>query len=214
MVTIKRERVTVWVAVPIIGLLTAGTALAQPEVCDARTARMAANAGDFATICACTHVTPSFLARLQNRSDFDRTLGFTAEQCPGLAALLSEIPTAALLASDSSDGRNEDVAGASTGSQLNSGGENPGTGGDEPAESGNDGPGNAGTEPGGGPGDSGGDAPGDKPGKGGDKPGKGSDKPGKGGDKGNGGTKGNNGGGNGPEGSSPGRGHKANDDEN
>ncbi len=224
-----------WIAAPTLGVMASGAALAQPQVCDAKTARIAANAADYGAMCACTHVTPSFLSHLQNRPDFETTLANTAGQCPGLAGLLSDIPTAAISGPSNFEGREEDFASSAPGADTDPGRGNPGN--DDP-NSGSDNPGgDGGTGPGDSPG-TGDDGPGggdgkpgnggDKPGKGGDRPGKGGDKPGKGhdgkpgkggpggghGDKpGKGGGKGNNGGGNGSEGSSPGRGHNANDDE-
>lgn len=230
-----KQKLGALTAVPFMGILMVGSAAAAPETCNWKTARDYANAGDYAALCDCAQVTPSFLERLQSRSDFETTLTVTGAQCPGLAALLTDLPTASIsnaastLGEDRSSDRNAPGAGqvADAGSGGGSAGPGGGGGNDGPGDSGgNDGPGDGGGNDG--PGDGGGsDGPGDgggkpgegKPGKGG---GKGGDGPGKGkgggkgGDgpgKGKGGGKGNNGHGNGSEGSSPGRGNNANDDE-
>lgn len=213
-----------WVVAPFLGVATASAAMAEPQVCNANTARIAANTGDYAALCGCSQVTPSFLSHLQQRADFGSVIANTSQQCPGLANLLSDLPTGSISNANSFDGRENDPSGfqpasstgpsASGGSGSGGGNSGPGNGGgnDDPGDGGSDDPGNGGgnDDPGNGggkPGDGGG-----KPGKGGDKPGKGDGKPGKGGD--HGGGKGNNGGGNGSEGSSPGRGNNANNDEN
>ncbi|WP_196223457.1 hypothetical protein, partial [Roseibium sp. RKSG952] len=155
------------VAAPFLGLTAAGSAMAQPEVCDARTARIAANAGDYAAMCECTHVTPSFLKRLQKRSDFETTLLNTGQMCPGLAGLLSDLPTASINSPSSFEGRETDFAEFGSSTEFDSGsdnnGGNPGNGGSSDAPGGgggNDNPGNGGGNDG--PGNGGGnDGPGD-----------------------------------------------------
>lgn len=220
----SKSGMAAWVVAPFLGVATASAAMAEPQVCNANTARIAANTGDYAALCGCSQVTPSFLSHLQQRADFGSVIANTSQQCPGLANLLSDLPTGSISNANSFDGRENDPSGfqpasstgpsASGGSGSGGGNSGPGNGGgnDDPGDGGSDDPGNGGgnDDPGNGggkPGDGGG-----KPGKGGDKPGKGDGKPGKGGD--HGGGKGNNGGGNGSEGSSPGRGNNANNDEN
>ncbi|WP_170357152.1 hypothetical protein [Ruegeria arenilitoris] len=215
----SKSGMAAWVVAPFLGVAAASAAMAEPQVCNANTARIAANNGDYAALCGCSQVTPSFLSHLQQRADFGSVLANTSQQCPGLANLLSDLPTGSISNANSFDGRENDPSGfqpaSSTGPSAGGGSDDPGNGG------GNDDPGNGGGKPGDG---------GGKPGKGGGKPGHGDGKPGKGGGHGggkgnngdgkgggkgnNGGGKGNNGGGNGPEGSSPGRGNNANNDEN
>ena len=74
-----KSTVSALVASPFIGAIFVTSSFAAADVCNARTARIAANAGDYQTLCDCTHVTPSFLKRLQTRSDFESTLAFTGE---------------------------------------------------------------------------------------------------------------------------------------
>ncbi|MDA7965002.1 hypothetical protein [Ruegeria sp.] len=208
------------VAVPVMGLMAASSAAAASETCNWRTARDLANAGYYTALCDCTQVTPSFLERLQQRSDFETTLQVTGAQCPGLAALLTDLPTASIGETNRGEDRSSDRAqadgpgnGGNDGPGDGGGNDGPGNGGgnDGPGDGGgNDGPGDGGGNDG--PGDGGGnDGPGDGggsdgPGKGG---GKGKDGPGKGGGKGKdgpgkGGGKGGHGGGKGHDG--PGKG--------
>ncbi len=231
------------VAAPFIGVMATGAAIAEPQTCTVNTARVAANEGDFDTLCSCSQVTRGFVSHLQNRSDFASILQNTSAQCPGLTQLLSDLPTASISNTNAGEERSRDPSSNSVGSSENgSSGNGGGSSGNSDGSSGGNGdPGDGGSSPGDGGGKGGGKGGhggGDKPGKGGgkgghgggDKPGKGGDKgghgggdkPGKGGGKGGndggdkpgkGGAKGNNGGGNGPEGASPGRGKNANNDE-
>ncbi len=224
------------VAAPFIGVMATGAAIAEPQTCTVNTARVAANEGDFDTLCGCSQVTRGFVSHLQKRSDFASILQNTSAQCPGLAQLLSDLPTASISNTNAGEERSRDPSSNSVGSSENgssgngggsSGGNgDPGDGGSSPGDGGGKGGGKGGhgggDKPGKG-GGKGGHGGGDKPGKGGGKGGHGGgDKPGKGGGKGGhdggdkpgkGGAKGNNGGGNGPEGASPGRGKNANNDE-
>ncbi|RBW60118.1 hypothetical protein, partial [Ruegeria sp. A3M17] len=127
----QKSSVSLLVVSPFVGALMVTTAHAAPEVCNGRTARIAANAGDYQTLCDCKQVTPSFLERLQRRSDFESTLAVTGQQCPGLAALLTDFSTAsigAVVARGGEDSDNDQVNGASstpggeTGSGDNGGG--------------------------------------------------------------------------------------------
>ncbi|WP_170581734.1 hypothetical protein [Ruegeria arenilitoris] len=224
----SKSGMAAWVVAPFLGVAAASAAMAEPQVCNANTARIAANDGDYATLCGCSQVTPSFLSHLQQRADFGSVLANTSQQCPGLANLLSDLPTGSISNANSFDGRENDPSGfqpasstgPSAGGGSGSGGGNggPGNGGgnDDPGDGGSDDPGNGGgnDDPGNGggkPGDGGGKPGkgGDKPGKGGGKPGHGDGKPGKGGGHGGGkgkngdgkgGGKGNNGGGKGNNG--------------
>lgn len=101
------------VAAPVFGLLLTSSVAAAPEVCNGRTARALANAGDYTGLCDCAQVTPSFLRQLQRRSDFETTLSVTSAQCPALATLLTDLPTASISAATTSRGedRNSDPGG-------------------------------------------------------------------------------------------------------
>ncbi len=189
------------VAAPFIGVMATGAAIAEPQTCTVNTARVAANEGDFDTLCGCSHVTRGFVSHLQNRSDFASILQNTSAQCPGLTQLLSDLPTASITNTNAGEDRSSDPSsnsgvsngsdssGNGGGSSGNSGGSSggssdPGDGGNSPGDGGGKGGGKGGhgggDKPGKG-GGKGGHGGGDKPGKGG---GKGGDKPGKGGGKG------------------------------
>ncbi|MES0824119.1 hypothetical protein [Ruegeria sp. SCP11] len=192
------------VAAPLLTVMAASNAAAAPEVCNWKTARDAANRGDYQAMCDCQQVTPSFLERLQSRSDFATTLRNTSAQCPGLAALLTDQPTGSIGASGNAGENRGGEQSAGLGSNTgggggNPGGGNPGDGGSDPGDGGSD-PGDGGSDPGDGgsdPGDGGSD-PGDGGGNGGNNGG-----PGNG--NGNNGNSGNGGGNNG--GSGPGTGN-------
>ncbi|WP_209503681.1 MULTISPECIES: hypothetical protein [unclassified Ruegeria] len=218
MVNGKNKSLGAVLTAPVFGIVVAGSAVAAPETCNWKTARNLANAGDYAGLCDCVQVTPSFLDRLQKRPDFETTLSIAGAQCPGLAALLTDLPTASLTgaAENRGESRSSEPGGAGFanavgpdglggGGEPDNGGQEPGGGGGEPSGGGE--PGGGGGEPGGGRGESGGGDGEPGGGKGNNGGGKGHNGGGKGGDKGN------NGGGNGGEGSSPGRGNNANDDE-
>jgi hypothetical protein len=202
---------------PFVGVFMVGSAAAAPETCNWKTARDLANAGDYAGLCDCAQVTPSFLERLQRRSDFETTLSVTGAQCPGLATLLTDLPTASVqVASNrgedrSSNGPGNVGGGGPAGDGGPGGDDGPGDGGDGPGDGGGDGPGNGGDGPGnggnggnnGGPGN--GNGNGGNPGNGGGN--NGGSGPGTGnggGNNGQGGGSGNGGGGNGNGGNSGG----------
>ncbi len=185
------------VAAPFIGVMATGAAIAEPQTCTVNTARVAANEGDFDTLCGCSHVTRGFVSHLQTRSDFASILQNTSAQCPGLTQLLSDLPTASISNTNAGEDRSSDPSSNSgdangSGSSDNSGGSpgnsggnsggssDPGDGGNSPGDGGGKGGHGGGDKPGKG-GGKGGHHGGDKPGKGG---GKGGDKPGKGGGKG------------------------------
>ncbi|WP_052265244.1 hypothetical protein [Ruegeria sp. ANG-R] len=184
----KRVGLAAFVAAPFIGFMATGVAAAEPQICTVNTARLAANEGDFDTLCGCSHVTRGFVTHLQKRSDFDSILQNTASQCPGLTQLLTDLPTASIASTNGGEDRSSDRPSQSSGT---SGGGNSGNTGGGQGGSGD--PGEGGDKPGDGGGKGGG---GDKPGKGGGKGG-GGDKPGKGGGKGGGGDKPGKGGGKG-----------------
>ncbi len=177
---------------PFVGVFMVESAAAAPETCNWKTARDLANAGDYAGLCDCAQVTPSFLERLQRRADFETTLSVTGAQCPGLATLLTDLPTASVQAtSNQGEDRSSDSPG-------NVGGGGPaGDGG----PGGNDGPGDGGDGPGNGGDGLGNGGGGDGPGNGGN----GGNNGGPGNGNGNGGNPGNGGGNNG--GSGPGTGN-------
>lgn len=230
MVKSTKQMLGAVIAVPVFGMVMIGSAAAAPETCNWKTARNLANAGDYAGLCDCVQVTPSFLNRLQKRSDFEATLSVTGAQCPGLAALLTDLPTASLSGSAENRGESRGSepggsgfadAGSAPGGESGGGGDTGGGGGNSGGGGGESGggggeSGDGGGESGGGGGESGGgESGGGESGggeSGGGESGGGEGKGGKG-NGGKGGGKGNNGHGNGGEGSSPGRGNNANDDE-
>lgn len=110
-----------WAMLPILSLSTAHTAMAQEEICTRSTARQAANAGDYQTLCDCGVVTRGFLTVLQRRGDFGETLQNTSELCPALAGLLSDVPTAS---ADDEDGYENDIGDTGFGGAGGNGGGN------------------------------------------------------------------------------------------
>lgn len=128
-----------WVVAPFLGVAAASAAMAEPQVCNANTARIAANDGDYASLCGCSQVTPSFLSHLQQRSDFGSVLANTSQQCPGLANLLSDLPTGSISNANSFDGRENDPSGFQPASNTG-----PSAGGGSGSGGGNSGPGNGG----------------------------------------------------------------------
>lgn len=207
------------VAAPFIGLMASSSAMAETRVCNANTARTAANNADYSTLCGCAQITPSFITHLQNRSDFGSILTGTSQQCPGLANLLSDVPTASISNATNFEGREDDSDDFQPSSNSEPGGRDGASGSSDRSDSlggggGNDDPGNGSGDDD--PGDSnddpvgGGGKPGhggDKPGKGGGNPGHGDGKPGKGGGHGDG--KGGSGKGGGGKGDGKGGGGKS-----
>ncbi len=96
MLTNAKRTLGALVTAPMMGVLMTGGVAAASETCDRRTARDLMRAGDYAGLCDCTQVTPSFLQRLQRGSNFEAVLGVTGEQCPGLAALLTDFATSSV----------------------------------------------------------------------------------------------------------------------
>ncbi|KUJ82048.1 hypothetical protein [Ruegeria profundi] len=183
----SKVRVPALIAAPFLTVIAAGTVAAAPEVCNWKTARDAANRGDYRALCECQQVTPSFLERLQTRSDFATTLQNTSAQCPGLSALLTDLPTASITASGNLGESRGGEEFASSG--VDNGGDS--DGGTGPGNGGGSGPGNGGGSD---PGDGGGSDSGDGGGSG-----NGGNNGGGGGNHGNG-NGGNNGGGGGNHG--------------
>ncbi|WP_217354781.1 hypothetical protein [Ruegeria atlantica] len=213
MLTSTKHKLGALAIAPFMGVLMAGSAAAASEVCNAKTARDAANSGDYAALCSCSQVTPSFLKQLQKRSDFETTLVNTGAMCPGLAALLTDLPTESISASapDGENRESEQFAGIDPdnggGSGPGGGGGNPGDSGGNPGEGGNggnNGGGNGGNNGGGNGGNNGGGNGGNNGGgNGGNNGGGNNGGPGNG--NGNNGNPGNGGGNNG--GSGPGTGN-------
>ena len=182
---IMSNKVGALVAAPFMGAFLAGSAAAAPEVCNWRTARDLANAGDYTALCECTQITPSFMERLQMRSDFETTLQVTVAQCPGLAELLIDLPSASISTAVRGEDRNSDPSQPDSPAGPGGGGDNGPDNGNGGPDDGNEGPSDdsGNTDPGKDPGKGGGKSDSDKgPGKGGDY---GASDPGKGGGKGN-----------------------------
>lgn len=79
-------------------LASSGATLAASEKqCTVRTARQAASPLE---LCECTTVTRGMVNHIQRSRDFGAILAETSEACPPLAAILSDLPTAAIDDSD------------------------------------------------------------------------------------------------------------------
>ncbi|WP_211198541.1 hypothetical protein, partial [Ruegeria haliotis] len=150
MLTSTKQNLGAIVAVPFFGIVMISSAAADPGTCNWKTARNLANSGDYAALCDCAQVTPSFLERLQKRSDFETTLSVTSAQCPGLAALLTDLPTASL--SNAADRRGEDRSSDPGGTSVADNGGNAGGPGNDGGNPGNGGGGDGGGNGGGGDG--------------------------------------------------------------
>ena len=71
-----------------------GAEAAVGKRCTSDFAKSAMSSADPMEICSCEVVTLGFVRYLQNRSEFGDILEQTADQCPALATVLSETPTA------------------------------------------------------------------------------------------------------------------------
>ncbi|WP_171233997.1 hypothetical protein [Ruegeria sp. HKCCA6837] len=197
MVTSKKQALGAVFVAPVLGLVMIGSASAAPEVCTGKTARSLANAGDYAGLCDCVQVTPSFLERLQRRSDIETTLQVVGAQCPGLASLLTDLPTASLsgLSNNRGESRGSEPLGEAFADAANPGSPGGGNGGNGGGGDGGNGGGGDGGNGGGGDGGNGGGGNGGNGGGGNGGNGGGGD-----GGNGGGGNGGNGGGGNGGNG--------------
>ncbi|MEM9126925.1 MAG: hypothetical protein AAGB28_14150, partial [Pseudomonadota bacterium] len=72
------------------------------ETCTIKTARQSAASPE--VLCECGSVTSGMLRYIQRRADFDNFLARTGAECPNLAALLSDIPTASINANEQRSG--------------------------------------------------------------------------------------------------------------
>ncbi|WP_171240788.1 hypothetical protein, partial [Ruegeria sp. HKCCA5491] len=72
--------------------LSVGAAQAN-EMCTVKTARQSVSTE---TLCSCQTVDARMLRYIQRRPDFDDILARTLEACPAFAAVLTDIPTAAI----------------------------------------------------------------------------------------------------------------------
>lgn len=122
---------------PFLSLSAAQTAIAQEQICSRSTAREAASAQDYQTLCDCGVVTRGFLNVLQQRSDFADTLQNTSALCPGLASLLSDLPTAS---TDGGSDYDNDISGIDFvgSSSPSTAGTGPSGGGDDDTGGGDD----------------------------------------------------------------------------
>ncbi|WP_419739599.1 hypothetical protein [Ruegeria sp.] len=181
----KLKVVAAAVAVQMVGVTAAQAA------CTVSTARQAASSPEI--LCECDAVTSGMIRYIQRRADFGNFLARTGAECPQLAALLSDLPTASTGFADqrSGDGKPDGNPGTTGGPSGNPPGEDSG-----PDDKGDDGgkKGGDGGKKGGDGGKKGGDG-GKKGGDGGKKGGDGGKKGGDGGKKGgDGGKKGGDGG--------------------
>ncbi|MBO9435940.1 hypothetical protein J7394_17090 [Ruegeria sp. R13_0] len=82
----KLKVIAAAVAVQLVGVTAAQAA------CTVSTARKAASSPE--VLCECSAVTSGMIRYIQRRADFGNYLARTGAECPQLAALLSDIPTA------------------------------------------------------------------------------------------------------------------------
>lgn len=73
-----------------------GAQAAVGKRCTADFAKVTMSSSDPMEICTCEVVTLGFVRYLQNRTEFGDILEQTADQCPALATVLSETPTASV----------------------------------------------------------------------------------------------------------------------
>ncbi len=79
-----------------------GAASANAAVCTSSTARQASSNPE--VLCDCDAVTSGMIRYIQRRADFGNFLARTGAECPQLAALLSDIPTASIGVPDQRSG--------------------------------------------------------------------------------------------------------------
>ncbi len=87
------------------------TFAASEKQCTVRTARQAASPLE---LCECTTVTRGMVNHIQRSRDFGAILAETSEACPPLAAILSDLPTAAIDDGDEPAGPNGPAAAPSS----------------------------------------------------------------------------------------------------
>ncbi|CUH48496.1 hypothetical protein RUA4292_02676 [Ruegeria atlantica] len=103
------------------------------EVCKVKTARQSVSTE---TLCSCKVVDKRMLRYIHRRADFEDILARTSQACPLFAAILTDIPTATVASSRTSDGDGRSASNGGSESSGSNGGDGvPGTNG----ESGNGG---------------------------------------------------------------------------
>ena len=119
----KLKVIAAAVAVQMVGVTAAQAA------CTVSTARQAASSPEI--LCECDAVTSGMIRYIQRRADFGNFLARTGAECPQLAALLSDLPTASTGFADqrSGDGK-PDPTGNPEGGPEGPGPEGPGPQGD------------------------------------------------------------------------------------
>lgn len=85
-----------------VAVQMSGVSAAQADACSVSTARQAAGSPEI--LCECDSVTSSMIRYIQRRADFEDFLARTGAQCPQLAALLSDLPTASTGPTDDRSG--------------------------------------------------------------------------------------------------------------
>ncbi|EEE38047.1 putative glycine-rich protein [Rhodobacteraceae bacterium KLH11] len=149
---IKSKLLSVVFASAALPIVWVGPAQAA-EMCTVKTARQSVSSD---TLCACDTVSTRMLRYLQRRADFEDIIERTLVDCPGFAAVLTDLPTASIGFAEqrSGDGRDDETFGGDGGDDGGDGGDGGGTGG------GGGGTGGGGGGTGGGGGGTGGGGPG------------------------------------------------------
>lgn len=128
-----------FLAMPVLGGIGPGQAFSQTQ-CTSATARASMDAE---VLCGCNSVTREMISYIQQHRDFEIVLTQTFQQCPALANLLGDVPTASVTQPDSDgDGSSgidpgdggdpddtDDGSETDEGSKGNNGGGNGGEGG-------------------------------------------------------------------------------------
>ncbi len=157
---IKSQLLSVVFATATFPLISVNAAQAS-EMCTVKTAKQSVSSN---TLCACDVVSSRMLKYIQRRADFESILEQTLIDCPGFAAVLTDLPTASIGFAEQRSGDGSDDENRGGGGDGPDGGDNPGNDddGDDGKDPGND-PDDDGKDPGNDPDDDGKDPKGDKP---------------------------------------------------
>ncbi len=123
----KLKVIAAAVAVQMVGVTAAQAA------CTVSTARQAASSPEI--LCECDAVTSGMIRYIQRRADFGNFLARTGAECPQLAALLSDLPTASTGFADQRSGDGKADPNGNPGGPTG-GGEGPGPQNDGPTKDG------------------------------------------------------------------------------
>lgn len=97
---IKSKLLSVSFAIATLPLISANAAQAS-DMCTAKTAKESVSSS---VLCGCGTVSTLMLKYIQRRSDFEEILERTSNDCPGFAAVLTDLPTASLNARERRSG--------------------------------------------------------------------------------------------------------------